>query len=285
MEEFTVELKYSFKDDMLFAAQSKYIFWVVLLFYSVQLSAGQSYLLNGSKPSHIQDNVWNQVEPFLLPEDHPIKPVLDKIFTQSRATLSIKSMKQAGFINPYPRKWTHLIVTRHPEVPGYIFKIYLDAQRYFKGKKEYEHWLQRIEGVRLIKEEIEDRGWEHAFKTPIKWIYALPSEPSPPKEFKRKNFILVEEDMEILDTNANYEKWGSDEVTEDLLRAFFTICEELGLHDCAKPDNAPFSKDGKIAFIDTQSFYHWPVLYEKMTPYLSKEMQALWKKLTKEKRK
>lgn len=194
-------------------------------------------------------------------------------------------MKKAGFINPYSRKWTHLVVTKHPEVPGYVFKVYLDAQRYFKGKKEYDYWLQRIEGVLMIKTEIEKRGWEEIFKTPTKWIYALPAEPSPPKEFKRKNFILVEEEMDIFDTQENYDKWKSDWVTEEKLTAFYTLCEVLGLHDCAKPDNAPFSKDGKIAFIDTQSFYHWPVLYKKMTPYLSKEMQEHWKSLIKGSRK
>jgi len=238
-----------------------------------------------TKPDHIEEDVWNRVEPHLLPEDHPIKPVLDKIFSESRAILGIKSLKKAGFIKPFARKWTHLVVTRHPDVPGYIFKLYLDAQRYFKGKKEYDHWLERIEGVTMIKTEIQKRGWTDTFKTPIKWIYALPAEPSPPKEFKRKNFILVEQDMDILGTQENYDMWKSEAVTEELLTQFYTICEELGLHDCAKPDNAPFSRDGKIAFIDTQTFYYWPVLYKKMTPYLSKERQTQWKALTKGSRK
>jgi len=237
--------------------------------------------ISEKRPSHISKKVWNRIQTFLLPEDHPAKPILDQLFKQARATLSVKSMKKAGFQNPIPRKWTHLIVTKHPNVPGIVFKLYLDAQRYFKGKKEYEHWLERIQGVNLIKGEVAKRGWENQFKTPKKWIYILPKDPAPPKEFYRKDCILVEEDMDLYDDKANEALWKSENVTKEFLINFYTLLEELGLHDCAKPDNAPFSKDGKIAFIDTQTFFRWPVLYKKMTSYLSKEMQKFWKGLIK----
>lgn len=41
--------------------------------------------------------------------------------------------------------------------------------------------------------------------------------------------------------------------------------------------NIPFTKSGKIAFIDTE--HHYPgisVRYDKLTPFLSKEMQEYW---------
>ncbi|NGX43431.1 MAG: hypothetical protein K940chlam7_01728 [Chlamydiae bacterium] len=230
---------------------------------------------------HISEKVWNEVTPYLLPDDHPIKPVLDRIFSEERVLLSIKSMKKAGFHNPKPRKWTHTIVTTHPEVPGYVFKVFLDSQRYFKGKPEYIHWLERIQGALTIDAEIKKRGWDDIFKVPKKWIYLLPEEPSAPKEFIRKNFILVVEDMSIFDTKENVEKWKSDWITEEKLGMLHILLEELGLHDCTKPDNIPFSIDGKISFIDTQTFNQWPVLYKKLTPYLSPEMQTHWKNLTK----
>ncbi len=88
--------------------------------------------------------------------------------------------------------------------------------------------------------------------------------------------------MDLYDSDQNYEIWKSDQVTEELLTDFYTLCEELGLKDCAKPENAPFSKDGRIAFIDTQTTQAWPVRYKKLTPYLSEERQVLWKKLTRD---
>ncbi|MFQ5729871.1 MAG: hypothetical protein ACE5GN_05885 [Waddliaceae bacterium] len=230
----------------------------------------------------VSEAVWNQVSPYFLPMDHPIRPVLDRIFSKDRVTLSLKSMKKAGFINPSPRKWTHLIVTKHPDVPGYVFKIFLDVQRYFKQKPEHVHWLERIHGAQTLEAEINKRRWHHIFKVPKKWIYPLPAEPSPPKAFLRKNFILVEEDMDIFDTTANHEKWKSNWVTTAILDAVYTLLQKFGLHDCAKPDNIPFSKDGRISFVDTQTLYQWPVLYKKLMPHLSPEMQGYWEKLTRD---
>jgi hypothetical protein len=46
---------------------------------------------------------------------------------------------------------------------------------------------------------------------------------------------------------------------------------KLGLNDCAKPDNIPFCSDITIAFLDTQTHHQWPILYHRLTPYLSLE--------------
>lgn len=234
-----------------------------------------------SRSPHVPKNVWNRLAPYFLPENHPIKRFLDQIFSNSRVILSIKSMKKAGFIHPKPRKWTHLIVTKHSDFPGYIFKVYLDAQRYYKNKPEYLHWLERIQGASKIQAEINRHHWQHFFKVPKKWIYPLPPNPSPPKEFLRKNFILVEEDMDIYDEETNYKKWKSQWVTVEKLDALYTLLEKLGLHDCPKPDNIPFSKDGKISFVDTQTINKWPVLYKKLIPYLPSSIKSYWKKLHK----
>lgn len=260
-------------------AALKYNFKIILLslffiFHSSDL------ILSYEKPDDIRENTWNRIEPHLLPENHAIKPALDALFSASRATLCLESLESAGFINPKVREWTHIVVTKHPDIPGYIFKIYLDAQRCFNNKKEYDYWLMRIEGVRAIKEELQRRNWEDRFKTPTKWMYMLPQEPAPPEEFIKKDFILVEEDMDIYDDEQNYKLWKSNSVTKEFLKDFYHLCEELGLYDCAKPDNAPFSKDGKIAFIDTQTIHQWPVNYTRMSRYLSQKMQSFWKKLT-----
>jgi hypothetical protein len=229
------------------------------------------------QPKSVSQEVWKKLSPYFLPEDHEAKAALDDIFFSSRATLSIKSMKHAGFIDPKPRKWTHVIVCTHPNLPGYVIKTYLDSQRYFNKIFEYEHWLNRIQGVKLIEHEISKHCWENMFKVPKKWIYPLPENPSPPKEFDRKNFILIEEDMNIVDRGANEMTWQSDVITTDLLDNLYALLEEIGLHDCAKPDNAPFSMDGKIAFIDTEDHSNWPVTYSKLTHFLSPQMKIYWK--------
>lgn len=235
------------------------------------------------KPNrYISEKVWAQVDPYLLPIDHPAKPQLDAIFKKCRAIFNTQTMKKAGFSNWTPRKYTHIIVTKHPDLPGIIIKTFLDVQRHYH-QKEYDNWIQRAQGIEKIREIITEKGWENDFKLPNKWIYPLPENPSPPKEFARKNFILVEDDMEILSTEENDAMWGSPVVTKELLDKVFYIVDTLGLSDCAKPDNIPFRKDGQITFIDTQTFYDWLVEWDKMTPYLSEPMREYWKKLTKSK--
>lgn len=232
------------------------------------------------KPLHLSDGVWNQVLPYLIPDDHPIKSRLDEIFSQQRAVLNLKSMRKAGFKNPQTQKWSKIVVAKHPALRGFLIKTYLDSQEYYKNRPEYSYWIMRIQGAHKIRNMIESNGWGHLFKVPKKWIYVLPEFPAPPKEYLRKNFVLVEEDMNILCAKANRKFWKS-KVSEEHLKGVYSILEEEGFSDCAKIDNIPFAKDGRIAFIDTQRHGEWPVPYAKLNRSLPRHKKAFWKQLTK----
>lgn len=213
---------------------------------------------------------------FLLPVEHPIKPVLDHIFSSSRALLSLESLEKAGFSFSKPRKFTNLIVARHPAIHGYIFKLYLDAQRYHKDKGEHFFWILRVQGSLLVRQQIIANNLQDFLKVPQKWIYALPKNPKPHKGYMRKNYILVEEDMDLISNEENKALWKSGYVSKELLDAVFLVLREVGLSDCAKPDNIPFSKDGRVAFIDTQTF-GGSVPFNNLTSVLSEENQSYWK--------
>lgn len=229
---------------------------------------------------HVSQEVWDTLTPLFLPYDHPIRADLDKLFHKKRAIKNLKSLEAAHFKDIKPQQWTRIVVARHPQFPGYFFKFYLDNQRYHLQKPEHYFWTLRINGAEVIREFIETNNLQNLFKVPKKWIYPLPAEPSPPGDLVRKNFILVEEDMDIYNEKENNNKWGSEAITKDKLLVFCYMVSTLGLKDCAKPKNAPFSKDGRIAFVDTQTFYNWPISYHKLTPFLSPEMQLYWTELT-----
>ncbi len=229
---------------------------------------------------YVTNTLWANIQDYLIPYDHPAKIKLDEIFSASRALYNMHSMIAAGFEAAKPQHHSQIIVTRHPELRGYVIKAYLDEQEYHSGKPEYYFWIKRIIGSRLIKNLIESHKYEHLIKVPKKWIYLLPDEPSPPDGSLRKMFILVEEDMDIYPDKRNEKLWGSSAVTKELLKALFTITTELGLFDCAKPANCPIAKDGKVALIDTQSYFAKRVKYHKLTPYLSPSMKRYWLKLT-----
>lgn len=216
-----------------------------------------------------------------LPQDHPVKSFLDRLFQKSRFIKNPDTLNRAGFTCSGPRKHTGLIVAKHPETPGYIYKIYTDVQEFHKRAPEYELWLLRIEGARRIRDYIDARGWNSDFKVPYKCVYVIPKGTSRADGYYEKRTILVEEDMELLKEKKNLERWRSDAVTPELLDKVYAILTDIGLRDCAKPDNIPFSVDGRIAFIDTQTFGAPEVPYHRLEHYLNKSNRQYWKALTK----
>lgn len=224
------------------------------------------------------ERVQKVLLPYLLPLDHPIKPSLDRLFSSGRPTFNLRTMEEAGFAKARPRKFTKLIVTSHPDFPGYIFKLYLDVQRYHKDQPEYKGWIMRAKGAKIVHSRISALGLEHLFKVPKKWLYELPdSSVVILKGYYPKNFILVEEDMYILPKNQNRKLWASETVTPQLLDNVFAILNDAGLYDCAKPDNIPFSIDGRIAFVDTETVGKEKVMYNKLIPYLSESNREYWR--------
>lgn len=257
---------------------------LTLIFIMLSIFGIEAQQVTATIPSrYVNQAVWDQVKDHLIPKDHPIKGELDHIFSSSRAIFNQQSMVAAGFAAAEPQHHTKIIVTRHPALPGYVIKAYLDEQAYHEGQPEHYFWVKRVIGSHLVRESIQRHHYDHLFKVPRKWIYLLPDEPSPPPNYLRKMFILVEDDMELYPDKINEQLWGSSWVTRELLKALYTIVTELELFDCAKPVNCSFSKDGKAAFIDTQSYFRGYVKYEKLTPYLSPKMQRFWKDLIKHK--
>lgn len=227
----------------------------------------------------ILEEVHDLVKPYLLPKNSPAHLTLDRIFSTNRVLANMKSLKKAGFNATPPRKFTKLLVATHTEFPGCFFKIYLDNQRYYQRTPEYKQWIQRIRGAELIRKEIKRKGWDHLFKVPKKWIYLLPALPVAARHTIPKYTILIEEDMVLMDRSANSARWRSDQISYELLSALFYLVQHLGLSDCLKLDNIPFSFDGKVSFVDTQT-YNGSVNFELLYESLSPENKKVWQELS-----
>lgn len=195
------------------------------------------------------------------------------LFADPEAIRSIDTLKAAGFETRGPQQWSRIVVAKHPKAPGYLFKIYVDEEKYPGSHCDYEYWERRIEGAQKIRREIIKRQASDRFKVPQKWIYRLS------REGKPRQFILVVEEMDVLDEAANLACWGGETVSKELLKTLWEICEATGLRDSLKPDNIPFCKDGKIAFIDTEQHGHWPLRADRLTPYLREGLRAYWEDL------
>ncbi|MCE2983922.1 MAG: hypothetical protein LW832_10215 [Parachlamydia sp.] len=231
----------------------------------------QSYNYN----PHVPCWDWFNLEPYFLPPDHPLKPKLDRLFSK-RVTLSKETMEKAGFKKIHLRQPTNIVIGRHADLKGYLVKAYLDTQ---PPLIDWVNWVNRIKGAQTIQEMI-DKYQMKDFLVPKKWIYPLPEHPSPPNQsgYHRKNFILVVEDMHILQDEDN-RKAFQNKMTPARLKRLFILFTEGGLIDSIYPDNIPFTKKGKIAFIDTEHFHCWPVNVLRFKQFLSPAMQEAWQNL------
>ncbi|CRX38155.1 hypothetical protein [Estrella lausannensis] len=241
--------------------------------YATQALATKGYTLN----PHVDKAIWNSLLPYFLPESHPAKEALDKIFTvKERVTLNEKSLKKAGFKIVQKGQWSKMIVAGHRYLDGYLVKLYTDDE---PDTIDWAKCKDRVKGAKSASVCISKNNWNHLFKVPQKWIYPLPAEPSPPHDMKRKNFILVVEDMRLIPEEANKTRWASKEISKEQLKALYWLLKLEGLRDCVYPFNLPFSVDGRIALIDTEFHHEWPVPFGKMTKFLTGNAQKFWAEL------
>lgn len=227
-------------------------------------------------PSFPQDT-WESLKPYFLPEDHPIKPNLDKIFSASRVTESSKTVKKAGFKSNKAKGGSLAIVSKHSKLKGYLVKMYTDD---FSVTYEWLLWKKRIDGAIAVQKAIDEHGYNSILQVPKKWIYPLPLKPFSSNSSTAKNFILVVEDVNRINKHDNAFWWRSIAITPEILEAVYTVIQQVGLADCVHVDNMPFTKSGKIAFIDTESNNHWPVHFSVLGRFLSPQMREYLQMLT-----
>jgi len=227
---------------------------------------------------HVSEKVWDKVQPYLLPLNHPVKPELDRIFSEYRATSSHSAMTNAGFSFKLPRGDRRVTVAKHREIKGHLLKTYLDTQNV--KQKEWKIWIHRIKGAKCIQASIERHRYKHIMKTPKKWIYPLPPTPLEGEGHFRQNFVLVVENMRILSTEKNKNKYYKA-LNKEKLDALYVLITENLLIDSVYIDNIPFCKDGKIAFIDTEHYLtkERPLKLHRMAKHFSPTMQDYWKKV------
>lgn len=229
------------------------------------------------KGAHISDDVWEAVLPYLMPDNHPIKEKLDAIFQNSeRVTESRNSLHKAGF-KLAPVQGAVCTAMKHKKIKGYVFKIYTDDQN---TRVDWQSWTKRAKGASVLRSTIDYYGYKRLFKVPQKWIYPLPEKPDPQylMEGGRKNFILVAEDMHPIGRKDNWDKWKSVN-NKDLLKKLFTIIAVTGAGDCVRANNIPWCKDGKIAFVDTEVIYRWPVIFHPFLEVMNKPMRIKVEKI------
>ncbi len=241
------------------------------------LSASKYYNDFSDNPL-IGSKKYKAMKPWVLPSNHPMRARLDSIFLASRAIKDSDAFQNAGFITFKVQPRSFIRVARHPELPGYLVKVYLDDELRLKRNKEGWTWfVKRCQGAKRIAKIIETKKIKN-FVVSKKWIYPLPIKPKPPTgpEYAPKTEILIAEDMNIVSLRRSKEAWLTAMTPKHLDELYIII--SYGRGRSYRPDNIPYTRDGKFAFIDTE-YPDEKANFATPKAYLSPEMAVYWQKL------
>jgi hypothetical protein len=167
----------------------------------------------------------------------PIVAQLPALFTDRKMFDSYGRFEDAGF-KLAAHAEHKMMAGRHKALPSYMFKKYNNDK---DGTEQIRNYMRRIEGARILRRFIEERGFSRVC-APRKWLYELP-------ESFPERYLLVTDRLDLVgkdSTERAYHRIGKDQ-----LRELATVLYYFrGLNSTA--DNLPFTEDKKIAFIDTE---------------------------------
>jgi hypothetical protein len=213
--------------------------------------------------------------PFILPYDHPIKPMMDALFTGTRVIQDADTLEYAGFKILSQNKRSYIKIVKHPLLPDHLLKIYTDDELRIKKKIPSWKWLvQRCQGAKQVRQVIQTLNLLH-FQVPNKWLYPLPPTPSPPvgPNYFPKPVVLVVDKINLVSTKKNLYAWRNLITKEHLNELYQIITHAHG--SSYRPDNIWYGKNGKFSFIDTEYPNHEPD-YRSIRHYLNHEMRDYW---------
>lgn len=214
------------------------------------------------------------IKPFLLPLDHPMYPVLQSIFTKYSVIKNASSLRKAGFTIVHSQKKSFIKVLSHPELKGYLLKVYTDSERNIPhGHPGWRRFALRCSVAQKIKKIIVRHKIRH-FVVADKWIYPLP----PPSKHRsaRQPVVLIVKDMNIYGGADSRRAWEK-KATHRTLKELYTIFSR-GYGSVYLAGNLPYTHNGMFAFIDTEYGKRRLNLYN-MKKYFSNRLQGYWTSL------
>lgn len=155
----------------------------------------------------------------------------------------------------------------HKRAKGYLFKKYNNDK---PGKDQLRNYMHRIEGSRMLRSFIAARGFTRV-TSPRKWIYELPA------SFPER-YLLIAEKMDLVDRADTENAYAriSKQQTHELATVLYYF---RGLNSWLA--NLPFTKDGQIAFIDTERWHYDKEFLRKVGDHLPSDRYAQAKKVFK----
>ena len=171
---------------------------------------------------------------------------LGRLFHRWPEFESLKDWKKAGF-QTLRAKEGKILVLSHKGADRYLFKKYgSSSQR--SAKEQLKNYQNRIAGALLLRKHINDNDLRRVV-VPQKWLCELPTESG---SRGKSPHVLVVERHRILDAEESQKRYRhlDAETAREMCTILFAF-RGLDLTEFTSR-NAPFTRDGKIAFIDTE---------------------------------
>lgn len=176
------------------------------------------------------------------------------------------TFRRAGFeiISLRPRNMVR--IARHPCMPGYIFKVYLNCDA--PGDRLVRLYNRCVGAERILNV----MSWinqfgisSQRFRVPSKRLYRVSD----------NQYILVAKDMKLVSAEETLAAWKQAD-RETVRELYYILREGCGSHYLA--GNIPYTRRGKFAFIDTEHPQR-TIAMDQVKQYLSPAMQAFWGEL------
>jgi len=214
--------------------------------------------------------------PYILPQNHPLRPILEKIFSNPNVLKNEDTLEKAGFPKVSAQKLSLVRVLPHPLVKGYLFKLYLESETHHKYPYSNQEWLiQRCIGAEKIRKLIKAHKIRF-LNVPDKWLFEIPSSESHPE--RKRLFVLVAKRMNILNKQGSELAWKTKISKKHLDELYYLM--KNGCGSTMLSVNIPYTKEGKFSLIDTE-YPDRPINLPSVEHFFSKEMQTYWERLIK----
>ena len=186
---------------------------------------------------------FSSPEKYLFKPNSKDLPIFERIFSNPHLFDSPEEMKAAGFkVNS--RVHLELMVSTHPELKKYIFKKYTNK---IPQDEQLAKYIHRINGARTIAKTLKKYQIQHLI-VPKKGLYPLPP------QFGENTYVVVAEYLDIC-TGDDHRSGENGQcyynIPKEVLRELILVMHALGGCD-AWPRNQPFTRQGQIAFVDTE---------------------------------
>lgn len=222
-----------------------------------------------------KDNKFNEYgfdeidpTPYIIPSAHPLKTILDEVFYPKDVINSDDSLDTSNFEILVTRRGSGLRVVKHPQLKGYLVKLFLKSDLRWKWRILQQNLIQRCATAAKIRTLIAKHKIEF-FTVPEKWLYEVPDQ-------MKQTFVLIVQDMRLVSRKKSEEAWRT-KISKDHLDELYIILSR-GYGSMAISQNIAYTKDKTFSFIDTE-FPKREFSLRRVCTFLSFSKQKYWEKL------